>query len=144
MIVASVTNQRKLKIRWVGNGLNVDGGVDIFLHKALVQQHGVLVVIAFPSHEANEDVAAQSDLALIGGGAISQHGGILAAVDALTHLNDGLLVNAGAVVGAKEYSFVISCKSAAQRSKIRSYGSSVNSLPISNDICSTPNVCLNR
>ncbi len=35
-----------------------------------LMQHGVLVVVALPGHEADEDVAAQGDLALVGGGAV--------------------------------------------------------------------------
>ena len=82
--------------------LNMDGRVHVLLHQPLVEQHGVLVVVALPRHEAHQNVAAQCDLALIGGGTVRQHGGIVAAVDALAHRDDGLLVDAGAVVGAQE------------------------------------------
>ena len=90
--------------------LNVDGGVQILPDQPLVQKDGVLVVVAFPGHEAHQDVLAQGDLALIGGGAVCQNRGILdgtirvlaPAVDPLAHRDDGLLVDAGAVVGAQE------------------------------------------
>ena len=50
--------------------LDVNGGVDVLLHQALAQQNGVLVVIAFPGHEADQDVAAQRDFAVVGRGAV--------------------------------------------------------------------------
>ncbi len=56
--------------------LDVDGGIQVLPDQALVEQHGVLVVVAFPGHEADQDVLAQGDLALIGGGAVRQDGGI--------------------------------------------------------------------
>ena len=93
--------------------LDMDGGVDILLDQALVQQDGVLVVVALPGHEAHQDVAAQGDLALIGGGAVGQHGGIVAAVDALAHGDDRLLIDAGAVVGAQELDELIVLRLAA-------------------------------
>ena len=57
--------------------LDVDGGVQVLPDQTLVEEDGVLVVVAFPGHEADQDVAAQGDLALIGGGAVGQDGGIL-------------------------------------------------------------------
>ena len=82
--------------------LDMDGRVHVLLHQPLVEQHGLLVVVSLPGHEAHQNVAAQRDLALLGGGAVGQHGGIVAAVDALAHGDDRLLVDAGAVVGAQE------------------------------------------
>ena len=43
-----------------------------FLNQLFGQQNGVLVVVAFPGHEADEDVAAQRDFAVVGGRAIRQ------------------------------------------------------------------------
>ena len=40
------------------------------LHHSLIEQDGVLVVVALPGHKAHEDVLAQGDLALVGGGAV--------------------------------------------------------------------------
>ena len=82
--------------------LDMDGGIHILLHQPLVQQHSILVVVALPGHKAHQDIAAQGDLALIGGRAVGQHGGIIAAVDALAHRDDRLLIDARAVVGAQE------------------------------------------
>jgi hypothetical protein len=42
----------------------VDGGENVLHDKALGNKDGVLVVVALPGHEANEDVLAQGDLAL--------------------------------------------------------------------------------
>ncbi len=77
-------------------------GIQILPDQPLVEQHGVLVVVALPGHEADQDVLAQGDLALLGGGAVRQDGGIVAAVDPLAHVDDGPLVDAGGVVGAEE------------------------------------------
>ena len=43
---------------------NVDGGEHVLAHEAFVQQNRVLVVVAFPRHEADEHVLAERDLAL--------------------------------------------------------------------------------
>ena len=45
--------------------LDVDRGVHIFLHEALGQQNRVLVIVAFPGHEADQRVAAERNFALI-------------------------------------------------------------------------------
>ena len=57
--------------------LDVDGGIHILTDHALVEENGVLVVVTFPGHEANQDVPAQGDLALIGGRTVGQDRGIL-------------------------------------------------------------------
>ena len=79
--------------------LDVNGGEDVLLHHTLVEEDGVLVVVAFPGHEAHEDVLAQGDLAVGGGGAVHQD---VALLHPLAHADDGPLVDAGAVVGAHE------------------------------------------
>mgnify|MGYP006979109367 CR=1 FL=1 len=50
--------------------LDVDGGKHVVLHHALVEEDGVLVVVTLPGHKAHEDVLAQRDLPLVGGGAV--------------------------------------------------------------------------
>ena len=79
--------------------LDVDGGVNVLADDLLVQQDGVLVVVALPGHEADQSVLAQRDLAVAHCGAVGQH---LTGLDALAHLDDGALVDAGAGVGAGE------------------------------------------
>ena len=80
--------------------LHMDGGVHIVHHEALVEQYGVLIVVAFPGGEAHEHVLAQADLALRRGGAVRDD---VAFLHALAHLHDGPLVEAGALVGAGEF-----------------------------------------
>ena len=90
------------ELRVAGLGLiffNVDGGVDILADELLVQQDGVLVVVALPGHEADQGVLAQADLAVAGRGAVGQH---VAGLDGLAHIDDGALVVAVALVGAHE------------------------------------------
>ena len=77
--------------------LDVDGGVHVLTHDLLVQQDGVLVVVALPGHEADQGVLTQRDLAVAHCGAIGQH---LTGGDGLAHFYDGALVDAGACVGA--------------------------------------------
>ena len=88
----------------------MDGGIQVLADKALVEEHRVLVVVALPRHEADEDVASERQLALIGGRAVRQHGGVdglavfidILAVHALADVDDRVLVDAGSVVGAQE------------------------------------------
>ena len=58
----------------------MDGCEHVLADKALVQKNGVLVVVAFPRHEADEHVLAERDLALRAGGAV---GDDLTGLDAL-------------------------------------------------------------
>ena len=78
---------------------NVDGGVNILADELLVQQDGVLVVVAFPGHEADQSVLAKADLTVAGSGAIGQH---IAGLDGIADIDDGALVVAVALVGAHE------------------------------------------
>ena len=90
--------------------LHMDGGEHVLHHQTLVQENGVLVVVALPGHEAHQDVLAQAQLALGGAGAVGQDRGVLGlallvhpeAVNPLAHLHDGTLVEAGALVAAGE------------------------------------------
>ena len=75
----------------------MNGGVHILADDFLVQQDGVLVVVAFPGHEADQSVLAQRDLTVAHCGAVGQH---LTGLDGLAHFDDGALVDAGACVGA--------------------------------------------
>src|SRR3712207_7487619 len=45
---------------------DVDRGQDVVLHEALRQDDRVLVVVALPRHEGDEQVLAQRHLALVG------------------------------------------------------------------------------
>ena len=75
----------------------MDGGENVLHDEALVEQDSVLVVIAFPGHEADKDVLAEGYLAVLGARAVSDN---IALVHALAERNYGALVYAGALVGA--------------------------------------------
>ena len=79
--------------------LDVDRGEDVLFDQALADDDGVLVVVALPGHEGHEEVAAQRQLAVVGGGAVGEHVAGLHLV-ALTH--DRLLVDRRALVRALE------------------------------------------
>ena len=71
----------------------------VVAHQALGQDDGVLEVVALPRHEGDEQVLAQGQLALVGGGAVGQH---VAQGDGVALVDEGLLVDAGVLVGAAE------------------------------------------
>ena len=77
--------------------LDVDRGVDVVLHQLLADDDRVFEVEAVPGHEAHEHVAAEGQLALVGGGTVGEH---LALLDLLAELHDRLLILAGALVEA--------------------------------------------
>ena len=52
--------------------LDVDRGEDVVLDQPLGDQDGVLEVVAAPGHEGDQHVAAQGQLALVGGRAVGQ------------------------------------------------------------------------
>ena len=80
--------------------LDVDGGEDVVPHDLFVDEHGVLVVIAFPGHEPDQDVLAQGDFTLVGGGAV---GDDLARLHMLAVSHHRALVDAGPLVGPHEF-----------------------------------------
>ena len=57
----------------------------------LVDEHGVLVIVALPRHKADEGVFAKADLAVLRGGAVGQN---LALDDLIALADDGALVDA--------------------------------------------------
>ena len=79
--------------------LDVDRGIYIISYKALAQKNSVLVVVTFPSHEADQRVLAQRKLAVADGRAVSND---LAFSYSLAREDDRLLVVAVALVGALE------------------------------------------
>lgn len=79
--------------------LDVDRGEDVLLHEALRQDDRVLVVVALPAHERDQEVAAQGHLPLVGARAV---GDDLAGLDPVPLEDDRLLVDAGAGVRATE------------------------------------------
>ncbi|CAB4967503.1 unannotated protein [freshwater metagenome] len=79
--------------------LDVDRGEDVVLHEALRQDDRVLVVVALPRHERDEQVLAERHLRGVGARAV---GDDLALLDPLALVDDGLLVDARALVAAAE------------------------------------------
>ena len=79
--------------------LDVNRGQDVVLHEALRQDDRVLVVVALPRHEGNEQVAPKCHLAVFGAGAVGED---LGGLDPLTLFHDRALVEARALVGATE------------------------------------------
>ena len=79
--------------------LDMNGGVNVVAYQTLVQQYGVLVVVAFPGHEADEGILAQCNLALIGRRAVGQN---VACLDTLAQINDRTHVDTGGLVGTHE------------------------------------------
>src|SRR4051812_33211059 len=79
--------------------LDVDRGQDVVLHEALRQDDRVLVVVALPRHEGDEQVLAQRHLALVGARTV---GDDLADLDPLTLFDHRGLVDRGALVRAAE------------------------------------------
>ena len=84
--------------------LDVDGGVLVLPDQALAQQNGVLIVVAFPGHETDQHVLAQTDFTLFGGRTVRQQ---VARLDALAEADPRALVDAGALVGAGEFDQMI-------------------------------------
>ena len=70
-----------------------------FLDQLLADDDGVLEVVAVPRHERDQHVAAQGQLAVVVAAPV---GDDLALLDLLAHLDDRLLVEAGALVEADE------------------------------------------
>ena len=77
----------------------MDRGEDVLFHDATAQDDGVLVVEAFPRHVGDEEVLAERDLTVGGGGAVSQD---VADLDAVALVHDNALVGAVTGVGALE------------------------------------------
>ena len=79
--------------------VDVHGGEHVVAHQALGEDDGVLEVVALPGHEGHEQVLAQRQLAVVGGGALGDH---VALVELLALDHPGLLVDAGVLVGPLE------------------------------------------
>ena len=78
---------------------DMDRGERILDGEFFRDDDGVFVVVAVPREEADEDVLTQSQFAVVGGHAVGQH---VASLDEVTHVHDGLLVDAGILVGTLE------------------------------------------
>ena len=79
--------------------LDVDRGEDVLLHQALAEDDRVLVVVALPRHERDEQVGAQRHLAVVGAGSVGDR---RADLEAVALGDQRTLVDARALVGAAE------------------------------------------
>ena len=77
--------------------VHVDGSEDVPLHHLLAEDDGVLVVVTLPRHEGDLQVAAERELAGLGGVAFGED---LALHDLVTLPHERLEVDRGGLVGA--------------------------------------------
>ena len=84
--------------------LDVDRGVDVVADELFIKKNSVLVVVALPGHEADESVLTERNFAVRGSGTVRDD---LLCLDALAEVDYGLLVYAGALVGALELDKVV-------------------------------------
>ena len=78
---------------------DMNGGEHVLAHETLGNEDRVLVIVAFPFHEADEDIFAEREFAVVGRGAVRDD---LARRDAVARMDDRALVEAGPLVGALE------------------------------------------
>ena len=82
----------------------MNGCENIVADHLLVDENGVLIVIALPCHKADEGIFTESHLAVACGGAV---GDDIVRLDMLTLRNHRALVDAGTLVGAEELDYFI-------------------------------------
>ena len=75
--------------------LNMNGGINIIAHQALVYKNRVLVVVAFPCHKADEGVSAEGYFAVARSRTVGNN---LVLLDLLTHRHYRALIYTGSVV----------------------------------------------
>ena len=78
----------------------MDGGIYILLNQTLRQKNGILVVVAFPGHEADQRVFAQTDLTVAGGRTICDN---LASFDMVILVYNRFLIVAVGLVTSLEF-----------------------------------------
>src|SRR5262249_17197184 len=79
--------------------LDVNRGVVVVLYQLFATEDGVLKVVTAPRHERDEHIAAKSEFAAIGAGAVRED---LPLLDAIADANERLLVDARVLVRALE------------------------------------------
>ena len=80
------------------------GGEDVFAYHAFVEHDCVLIVVTFPRHECNLEVASECELAVFGRVAFGEDGAV---GDTLTFFTYRTKVNGGALVGFAEFGDVV-------------------------------------
>ncbi|OPY85756.1 MAG: hypothetical protein A4E72_01844 [Syntrophus sp. PtaU1.Bin208] len=75
----------------------MNGRVDILLDDPLTDEDGVFVIVSPPGHERHHDIASQGEFTIIRGWSI---GDDIASLDPFPLIDDGLLVEAGILIGS--------------------------------------------
>ena len=75
---------------------NVHGSKDIFSYQTFVQQNGVLIVVAFPCHEADQSIFTQRNFAVCSCRTVCQY---LSLVYPFAGIDDRTLIDTGRLVG---------------------------------------------
>ena len=78
----------------------MDGSEHVVLHQFFGKQNGVLVVVAFPFHVADENIFTEGKFAVVRGGTV---GNDFAFRHSVARRNDRALIQAGALVGTFEF-----------------------------------------
>ena len=94
---------------------DVDRGEDVVLNDPLGNQDRVLIIVAVPGHERDEDVAAERELTELGRGTVRDG---VAGLHRVTHLHQRTLVDAGVLVGALELHQRVDVDTAIARAKL--------------------------
>ena len=79
--------------------LNVDGCIHVVLYKALAQENGILVVVAFPRHKSDERILSESHLSVGSRRTVRNH---VSCLHAVSLEDNGPLVITVALIAAKE------------------------------------------
>ena len=78
----------------------MDGGIYILLNQTLRQKNGILVVVTFPSHEADQRVLTKSDLTIAGRRTVCDY---LASFDMVILIYNRFLIVAVGLVASLEF-----------------------------------------
>ena len=87
---------------------DVDGGVEVVLHKLFTDEDCVLIVVAFPRHKADEHVSAECKFAMVASRSVCKHRAflnkrtlfiVLRSVHLVALVDDWMLIDAGGLVG---------------------------------------------
>ena len=99
--------------------------INIVTDKLFIKENGVLVVIAFPCHEADKGVLTKGDFAVTCCGAV---GNYVAGGNLFAYIDNRALVNAGAVVGTEEFDELIGVDFAILRTDFDCIGANAYNL----------------
>ena len=84
--------------------VNMDRCVNIFSYNLFADEYGVLIVITFPGHKADESVLTEGDFAVLGCRAVNEDSTLF---DSLASFNNRNLVDTGALVTSEELDYAV-------------------------------------